>query len=55
MKNNEEIQLVINGEKIRLNQYVHSVFSNVVTALVSTLKLELEPEKIELTIAKSKD
>lgn len=52
MKNNEEVQLLVNGEKIRLNPYVHSVFASVISALVSTLKLEQEPEKIELTITK---
>lgn len=54
MKNDDSIELLINGEKIHLNNYVHSVFSEVVTALVSTLKLDQEPKKIELTIDKSR-
>ncbi|MFZ5516109.1 MAG: hypothetical protein ACOY90_05695 [Candidatus Zhuqueibacterota bacterium] len=55
MKNDAEVTLLVNGEKVKLNPFVHSVFINVVGALVSSLKLNEDAEKIELTVTAARE
>ncbi len=50
--NDFQIKLVVNDEPISLNPFVQNMVRNVVFSLVTSLKLETEPEKIELTLTK---
>jgi len=48
-----EIELIVNGKKIPLNRYVQTVFCNVISALISTLKgVDEEWESVEIRIRK---
>lgn len=47
-----KVELKVNGKSIPLNPYVESVFANVLTGLVGTLKNTPEPESIELRLGK---
>lgn len=46
------IELLVDGEKISMNDYVQSVFSRVIEALVSTLKGVDGWSKIEIRMEK---
>lgn len=47
-----QIKLVVNDEPLSLNPFVRNIVRNVVFSLVNALKLETEPEKIELSLTK---
>jgi hypothetical protein len=51
-KKEYKVELLLDGRKVGLNQYVRSVFIGVTTALVGTLKNVEEPEKIIITVEK---
>jgi len=55
MKSESEVILLVNGDKVKLNPFVHSVFVNVVSALVSSLKLKDDAKTIELTISANQE
>ncbi|MFP3910099.1 MAG: hypothetical protein ACLFVI_02760 [Archaeoglobaceae archaeon] len=44
------IELLIDGKKVPMNDYVESVFSSVIEALVSTLRGVDNWEKIEIKL-----
>lgn len=52
MENREkyDVQLLVNGKKVGLKPFVKSVFYQVVTGLVSTLKRTEAPEEIVVRI-----
>ena len=48
-----EIELVVDGKRIPLNRYVQTVFCNVISALISTLKgVDEEWKSVEIKIRK---
>lgn len=51
-KKDYDVELLIDGKRVGLNQYVRSVFIGVATVLVSTLKNVEDPQKIMLTVEK---
>ena len=48
-----EINVMVNDEPITMNPFVQDVVKNVVFALVQSLKLEDQQEKIAITLKKS--
>ena len=50
---NFEIKVIVNDEPITINPFVQDIVKNVVFALIQSLKLERDPEKIALTLTKS--
>jgi hypothetical protein len=51
--NDFRIEVIINDKPITMNPFVQDIVTNVVYALVQSLKLEDQPEKIEVTLTKS--
>jgi hypothetical protein len=51
-KQDFNVELTINGEKVRTNPYVSSVFINVLLGLVKTLKDVEEPGEVVVRISK---
>ncbi len=47
-----DVELLLDGKRVGLNEYVRSVFIGVATALVDTLKNVEDPQKIVLTVEK---
>jgi len=48
-----EINVLVNDEPITMNPFVQDIVKNVVFALVQSLKLEHDPEKIAVSLTKS--
>lgn len=50
-----QVELLVDGKKLGLNPYVRSVFYQVVTGLVSTLKNVGEPGEIQVRVSTGKE
>lgn len=50
---NFELEVIVNDNPIVMNLFVQDIVKNVVYALVQSLKLEDQPEKIEVRLTKS--
>ena len=48
-----QINIFVNDEPVVINPFVQDIVKNVVLALVQSLKLEQEPETIEMKLTKS--
>ena len=48
-----KIEVIVNDKQIAMNSFVQEIVKNVVHALVLSLKLEDQPEKIEVKLSKS--
>ena len=48
-----EVKVLVNEEPITMNPFVQDIVKNVVFALVQSLKLEDQQEKIAITLKKS--
>ncbi len=48
-----KIEVIVNNKPIAMNSFVQEIVKNVVHALVQSLKLEDQPEKIEVKLTKS--
>jgi len=48
-----EVNILVNDEPIAMNPFVKDIVKNVIVALVQSLKLEDQPEKIAITLKKS--
>ncbi len=48
-----EVKVLVNDEPITMNPFVQDIVKNVVFALVQSLKLEDQQEKIAITLKKS--
>lgn len=49
-----EIHLTVNGAPVELNQFAGRVLGNVVLGIVNSLRLQGEPELIELKVTATK-
>jgi len=49
----DQIKVTINENPIKMNPFVKEIMTNVVMAMVNSLKLKEEPDKIEITITRS--
>lgn len=47
----KKTELKINGKDISLNPFANNVISNTIWSMVSSLKLEEDPKKIEIIIS----
>lgn len=47
----KKVELRVNGKDIPLNPFANNIISNVVWSMVSSLKLEEEPEKMEIHVS----
>ncbi len=50
---NFEVNILVNNEPITTNPFVQDIVKNVVLALIQSLKLKNDPEKIEVTLKKT--
>jgi hypothetical protein len=50
---NLQIKVLVNDKPVAMNPFVQDIVKNVVYALVQSLKLENQPEKIAITLEKS--
>jgi len=50
----KEVKIMVNGKEIELNQFVNSFVGNTVYGMVSSLKLDEEPEIMEIKVVKDK-
>ncbi len=48
----EQVKIIVNGKEIEKNAFVDRVLGNTIWGLVSSLKLETEPEDIDIRITK---
>jgi hypothetical protein len=51
--NDFKIEVIVNDKPITMNPFVQDIVTNVAYALVHSLKLEDQPEKIEIRLTKS--
>ena len=47
----KKVELKVNGKEISLNPFANNIVGNTIWGMVSSLKLEDEPEKIEIKIS----
>lgn len=47
----KKVQLKINGKEISLNPFANNIISSTIWGMVTSLKLEEEPEKIEINLS----
>ncbi len=47
----KKIELKVNDKELSLNPFANNVISNTIWSMVSSLKLEEEPKKIEIIIS----
>jgi len=47
----KKVELKVNGKEISLNPFANNIIGNTIWGMVSSLKLEDEPEKIEIKIS----
>jgi hypothetical protein len=50
-KTQKNVVLKVNGKQISLNPFANDIISNSVWSMVSSLKLEEEPKKMEISIS----
>lgn len=50
-KTDKNVVLKVNGKQISLNPFANDIISNSIWSMVSSLKLEEEPKKIEISIS----
>ncbi|MEE4310616.1 MAG: hypothetical protein V2J62_01995 [candidate division KSB1 bacterium] len=48
----KNIVIRINDKPVQMNEFVRSIISKVIIAMVSSLSLDESPEKIEITLSK---
>ena len=48
----KEVKVLVNGKEIEKNPFVSSVIGNTVSGMVSALRLDEEPRKIEIRVVK---
>jgi len=48
----KNITMKVNGKDIKLNPFASNIIFNVILGMTTTLKLDSEPELIEITIKK---
>ncbi|MDH4222036.1 MAG: hypothetical protein OEV55_00705 [candidate division Zixibacteria bacterium] len=46
----KKVELKVNGKEITLNPFANNIIGNTIWGMVSSLKLDDEPEKIEIKI-----
>ena len=46
----KKVELKVNGKEITLNPFANNIVGNTIWGMVSSLKLDDEPEKIEIKI-----
>jgi len=51
-KLDKKVKLKVNDKEISLNPFANNVIGNTIWGVVSSLKLEEEPEKIEVIVSK---
>ncbi len=51
-KVDKKVELKVNGKEVSLNPFANNIISNTIWSMVSSLKLEEEPEKIEIKISR---
>lgn len=51
--NHFKVDVIVNDKPIAMNSFVQDIVKNVVYSLVQSLKLEDQPEKIEVILTKS--
>jgi hypothetical protein len=47
----KKVELKVNGKEIPLNPFANNIVGSTIWSMVSSLKLEDEPEKIEIKIS----
>ncbi len=47
----KHVELKVNGKEISLNPFAKNIVSSTIWSMVSSLKLEEEPKKIEITLS----
>lgn len=47
----KKTELKVNGKEVSLNPFANNIVSNAIWSIVSSLKLEEEPENIEIKIS----
>jgi hypothetical protein len=50
----KKVELKVNGKAIALNPFANNIISNTIWSMVSSLKLEEEPEKIDIKVSLAK-
>lgn len=48
----KKVELKVNGKEVSLNPFANNIVGNTIWEMVSSLKLEDEPEKIEVKISR---
>ena len=48
----KKVELKVNGKEISLNPFANNIVGNTICGMVSSLKLDEEPEKIEIKISR---
>lgn len=52
MPDQKNIAIKVNGTAIELNAFAQSIIGNTIEAMVLSLRLSEQPERIEITISK---
>jgi len=47
----KKVELKVNGKEVPLNPFANNVFGNTIWGMVTSLKLEEEPETVEIKIS----
>ncbi len=50
----KEVKILINNKEIELNEFVTSIFGNVIDGMIASLNLDEEPVEIEIKVVKDK-
>jgi len=50
----KKVELKVNGKEISLNPFAKNIVGNTIWSMVSSLKLEEEPEKMEIKVSLAK-
>jgi len=48
----KKVELKVNGKEISLNPFANNILGNTIWGMISSLKLEDEPEKMEIKISR---
>ncbi|HEX9912089.1 MAG TPA: hypothetical protein VGB01_02450 [candidate division Zixibacteria bacterium] len=48
----KKVELKVNGKEVSLNPFANNIIGNTIWGMVSSLKLEDEPEKMEIKISR---
>ncbi|HUV29851.1 MAG TPA: hypothetical protein VMY05_01985 [Acidobacteriota bacterium] len=52
MDDAEQVKVVVDGKELEINQFVSTVVGNVVSGVILSLKLDHEPQTIEVTVVR---